>query len=171
MACGGCAQRRDQIREAGRAIRSGNTRLAAERAGQVARSLKRDAMATARNAQRRLDSYTVPGEGAKLDRYGNMRGAEIVQILSAMGALGDQSRTPASKRRAGKKARNYFRRGNKLYERKADGSIIPIMVLASDPTYKPLLEWQDKTAAITRSKFVPYFERRWEQAVKTAKAK
>lgn len=66
-------------------------------------------------SERRLGRFYVPGAGAKMDKYGNMQGGQITQILSRLGRFGDaagynMNQTLASKlRRAGaKKGIEYF---------------------------------------------------------------
>jgi hypothetical protein len=75
---------------------------------------------TMKPAERRLGQYYVPGIGAKLNKYGNMSGGQVTQILSRLGKFGDVSgydmnQTAASKRRlgamqkrTGKKSTEYF---------------------------------------------------------------
>ena len=66
-------------------------------------------------SEQRLGRYFVPGTGAKMDKYGNMQGGQITQILSRLGRFGDVSgynmnQTTASiaKRTKGKKSLEYF---------------------------------------------------------------
>lgn len=74
---------------------------------------------TMKPSERRLNSFYVPGKGAKLDIYGNIQGGQVTQILSRLGRFGDvagynMNQTPASakrlasQRRTGKKATEYF---------------------------------------------------------------
>jgi hypothetical protein len=91
----------------------------------------------------------VPGAGAKLDAYGNISGAQMVQILSALKALGEQgyaaNRTKDSaKRRRGKQAELFVGRpgGGRLPNgvwqrfRFAHGSAIkPILIFIRGPRY------------------------------------
>jgi hypothetical protein len=71
-------------------------------------------------SEQRLGRFYVPGAGAKLDRYGNMQGGQVTQILSRLGRFGDvagydMNQTAASKdrlgrmkKRTGKKATEFF---------------------------------------------------------------
>lgn len=66
-------------------------------------------------SEKRLGHYYVPGIGAKLDKYGNMQGGQITQILSRLGRFGDvagydMNQTAGSRRRrsGGSKATEYF---------------------------------------------------------------
>jgi hypothetical protein len=86
--------------------------LAAEVAG-GGRKMKRSEIA--------LGSYWVPGEGAMLDRYGNIRGADLTAILSALSLSSDpmQRRTERSRGRAQRAGtiKHYFRQRNIVYQR------------------------------------------------------
>lgn len=64
--------------------------------------------------ERRLGRFYVPGDGAKMDKYGNMQGGQVTQILSRLGRFGDvagydMNQTSASKlsRRKGTKSTEY----------------------------------------------------------------
>ena len=80
------------------------------------------------------DGYvTVPGKGAKLDRYGNQARGELVQILSALSAGPSAgagrgytyNRTAASKKRRGNKLRDIFFASPTLQQRAANGGRLP----------------------------------------------
>jgi hypothetical protein len=66
-------------------------------------------------SEKRLGTYYVPGDGAKMDRYGNMQGGQITQILSRLGRFGDvagyntkQTLSSKLKRRGARKSLDYF---------------------------------------------------------------
>lgn len=70
---------------------------------------------TMKPSERRLGSFYVPGAGARLDSYGNMRGGQITQILSRMGRFGDvagynmnQTSKSQARRRGTSKSTEYF---------------------------------------------------------------
>jgi len=73
--------------------------------------------------ERALDAAQyVPGRGAKLDTYGNIRGGDIVQILSVLGRLnryaGDNTNISAASKVKNKKERDYLiitKRRGKVY--------------------------------------------------------
>lgn len=119
----------------------------------------------------KLGSYAMPGSGAALDAYGNMRNAELVQILSAIGKASgagyDANRTQRSKKR-NLRLRNFFQRGNVIYERKGK-AIKPVLVLTGAPNYTPRLDWQGKADAVVATNFMPNFIHRMEIAIATAK--
>jgi hypothetical protein len=137
--------------------------LAAEVAG-GGRKMKRSEIA--------LGSYWVPGEGAKLDRYGNLRGADLAAILSALSLSSDpmQWRTERSRCKAQRRgtAKHYFRQGNIVYQR-TGREIIPVLVLTKAPTYRKRLPFGEKVIEIVRDTFAEAFWVRYEQGVATAK--
>lgn len=124
--------------------------------------------------EHRIGSYAMPGSGARLDKYGNMRGADIMRVLSALGTMGEfgQNQSAASRKRKSRAARNtaIFRQGNVIYERKGQ-SIAPLMVLTSAPSYTARLDWGDKAREVMSRVFEAHFEKRFSQAIATAKAK
>lgn len=122
------------------------------------------------------NEYAVPGAGAKLDRFGNMRTSEFNQILSALGAQGDalQNRTPRSRRRArgAGRLRNFFvpsRTTSSLapgvYERKGRSRIVPILVFVSAPAYSRRLRWHDLAEEIARRNAQAHFNARLAEAL------
>lgn len=102
--------------------------------------------------------YAIPGPGARLDRHGNLSGAQIVQILSAFGAFRmsgySMNRTERSKK-TNRRLRNFFastplatmRTINKgrlpwgIYERMANGEIRTILRFRPRVQYKRRLDW------------------------------
>lgn len=70
---------------------------------------------TKKPSEQRLGRFYIPGAGAKLDVYGNMRGGQVTQILSRLGRFGDvagynMNQTARSKamRRGASKGTEYF---------------------------------------------------------------
>jgi hypothetical protein len=119
-----------------------------------------------------LGSYWVPGEGAKLDRYSNIRGADLTAILSALSLSSDpmQWRTESSRGKAQRRgtAKQYFRQGNIIYQR-TGRQIVPVLVLTKAPTYRKRLPYGEKVAEIVQDTFAEAFRVRFEQAAATAK--
>lgn len=76
---------------------------------------------------------TVPGKGAKLDRYGNQARGELVQILSALSAGPSAgagrgysfNRTAASRKRRGSQLRDIFFSAPSLQQKAANGGRLP----------------------------------------------
>ncbi|HRZ63087.1 MAG TPA: hypothetical protein P5163_21095 [Rubrivivax sp.] len=104
---------------------------------------------------------TVPGSGAKLDRFGNQARGELVQILSALSAGPSAgagkgytyNRTTASKKRRGSRLRDIFysspslqqraRNGGRLpwgvWERTADGRVQCLLFFVKQASYRKRL--------------------------------
>lgn len=106
------------------------------------------------------DTFVVPGDGARIDQYGNISPGQIQQILSALGAQRDKLQNSRGgdgkrKRRASKDTAQYFvanafskRTETKhlfpgVYERYGDVSkfrIRPVLIFVTKvPTYKARL--------------------------------
>lgn len=101
--------------------------------------------------------YAVPAKGARLDRYGNVNGANIERILSALGALSDKgaknNRTTQSRLKRGAKLKDYFAvtpnnavpasNGGRLpygiYERLKNGRIRSWFIFVPRVRYRPRL--------------------------------
>lgn len=64
-----------------------------------------------KRSEKYLGSYYVPGAGARLNQYGNMTGAAITQILSALRAfpeVGYLMNVTKGSRKRNRKPRNFF---------------------------------------------------------------
>lgn len=67
-----------------------------------------------KKSERMLGRFYVPGAGAKLDRYGNMQGGQVTQVLSQLRRFGEtgwsmnQTSRSVSKRRGAAKSTEYF---------------------------------------------------------------
>jgi hypothetical protein len=101
--------------------------------------------------------FAIPGNGARLDRFGNMRGSQIVEILSALQAFNlsgfSANRTTRSIKR-NKRLRKYFaitgnnRRASNggnlpmgIYEQKRDKSIVTVLRFRPTVHYERRLHW------------------------------
>ncbi|MBK1719198.1 hypothetical protein CKO27_16380 [Thiocystis violacea] len=129
---------------------------------------------------------TVPGQGAKLDRYGNMSGGEIVAILSWVGAMnqyaGDnlnkRDRLTKRKNKTEAKGAGYFvaRVGNAqrlapgIYQRtapfpsKSRGApqgrgLKPVLMFVSQARYQTRLDWHGVGQRVVAQEFPPAFVR------------
>lgn len=125
----------------------------------------------------------VPGSGAKLDSYGNMSGAQIVQILSALKAFGEQgfaaNRSEASKKRKGKKLPMFFvgrpgggRLPRGVYQRFnfAHGSAIkPVLIFVRGPRYRPIYRFHDVSTRTVADVFPGHMERAVAETMATAR--
>ena len=91
--------------------------------------------------------YAMPGEGARLNAYGNITPGQIVQILSVLGGAemraGYQANRTARSAKRNRKPRDYFvvGPGNEhnlepgVYERKARG-IAPVLIYVRKAAYE-----------------------------------
>jgi hypothetical protein len=116
---------------------------------------------------------TVPGMGAKLDRYGNMNRGQLVQVLSALQAFPEagfnanrnivKARERAAKggRQAqffvGSPARGYLPLG--IYQRMPDNKIKPILIFVKSPNYKILIPFQSIAEQVYTADFQEEFNR------------
>lgn len=130
--------------------------------------------------------FAVPGDGAKLNAYGNMPAGQITAILSSMGALRDslQNETDTSVKR--RTARRSNKRGTLfalkqsrgrllpgIYERFAFGSkasiVRSILIFVRGVQYKPRYDIFG-LAQRTWDKLMPFhFNRELEKAIQTSK--
>jgi hypothetical protein len=147
-------------------------------------------------SEKRLGSFYLPGVGARLDQYGNMKGGQITQILSRLGRFGDvagydmnqtdKSKLRRLKQRQAGKTSEYFiitkqRGGLKpgVYQRgtsSAIGSgrsgrgIVPVMVFTKRaPAYKPRWPFFQEGQRIIDTRFKQVFEKRIADALRTAR--
>ena len=125
----------------------------------------------------------VPGSAAKLDSYGNMSAGQIVQILSALKAFGEQgfaaNRTDASKKRRGKKLPMFFvgrpgggRLPRGVWQRFtfAHGSAIkPVLIFVRGPRYRPIYRFHEVSARTVTAVFPGHMERAAVEAMATAR--
>jgi hypothetical protein len=111
-----------------------------------------------------LGRYYVPGAAIKLNKYGNISGAQITEV----GYMANI--TPGSRKRK-KRPRNYFiirSPGRNLkpgvYEKMANGSIRPMLFFIEQPHYEIRLRWNEVIAdSISRN-----IQRRFNEAFEAA---
>jgi hypothetical protein len=132
------------------------------------RRLKRHERALIAAGVMRAGEYAVPGQGVTLDAYGNMPGALIKRILSALSASSDafQNVTARSKRRARKRAGGVYvvMRGRPgiadgIYVRLGAREIKPMIVFVRAPTYHARLPFYDTAREVVRRNVERHF---WE---------
>jgi len=102
--------------------------------------------------------YIVPGQAAVLDRYGNLSGRFMQQLLSYLQAYTlagyDANMSKKKKARLKRQGVEYFVTQGKLrgghlapgiYQRRGPGGvdINPIVMFVRKPTYKPRLRWHE----------------------------
>lgn len=121
--------------------------------------------------------YLVPGQFAKLDRYGNLSRAQLNQIYKAINRLGGQAPDPTARRRrpTGASAARYFwadgtgklRRG--LWSADATGALRLVLVAVPSVTYRGRVDLQGITTATVARDFRKNFDRGMRQAIRTAR--
>ncbi|MDP1628845.1 hypothetical protein [Parvibaculum sp.] len=136
--------------------------------------------------------YLVPAKGTKLDKSGNVSKATMVKVLSGLGALGDQSATKASAKRAKRKVVSHGgingskRRGTNseffvgrsksgrkpiaIYQFKGRDKVVPVLaIVTKQPSYKPRLAFGPVIDKSVRTHMPRFFERNLEDAIRTAR--
>lgn len=118
----------------------------------------------------------LPGDNARLDKYGNWSAGERNQVLSALNAQRDPTAntTDASAKRKKGKRLTYFVPQTGLtpgiYSRNAAGDLGVVAIFSGAvPSYSPRLAFYETTAAAVLAKFGPNFERRFAEATTTAR--
>jgi len=115
--------------------------------------------------------FTVPGQAAKRDSYGNISGPELVAVLSWVGAMGQYAGDNTNKRdrltnrknKTEKRGESYFvaRIGNRsglhpgVYKRLKSRQIKPILMFVSSVNYSKRLRWFETGEAVIRREFPP----------------
>ena len=132
-------------------------------------------------------AFVVPGRGAQLDAYGNISRGQIVQILSRLNALGDQSagrKTTGRLRKAKLLVRHgarvapgdYFvargRDGRPLgvYRLVSRGHIVPVLIFTRrPPRYRARLPFFQIVERSAAKNFGDFYRKRLAEAVATAR--
>jgi hypothetical protein len=128
-----------------------------------------------KSSEQYLRSYWVPGQGVQLNKYGNIPGSLITQILSYFRKFPEvgykANITPVSERRKKKKGklRNFFivGPGNKglhtgVWERLKSGRVKPILIFIQNPKYHKRFNFHRVVArAIERN-----MQRRYDEALR-----
>lgn len=121
----------------------------------------------------RQDEFAVPGQGVRLDAYGNMRGGDISRILSQLAASPDahQNITRRSKARVKKRgaARYLLLRGTRaadgIYHRKGTREIMPVLIFVPQPQYAKRFPFFETAQQVSRQRFAPHFHEGWTRYV------
>jgi hypothetical protein len=116
-------------------------------------------------SESRIGSYWVPGEGARLDRYGNVPAATIASILAQL-EHGEQVTVRGKRGSSRGPSVAYFRQGNKIYQR-TGRQIVPVLILTRPPVYKQRLAYGSRIGEVVASQFGAAFNRRYQLAVRT----
>ena len=108
--------------------------------------------------------YAVPGEEAELDAYGNMKRGQLVKILSAVRAFGEQgytaNRSRTAKSRGKRRHEGYFAAppGNRsglppgIYKRDA-ADPRPVLLFVKAPSYRPRFRFHAIVERAVRERF------------------
>lgn len=165
--------------------------LAAEIAGGQ-RRLKRYEVALRAVGALPAGYYTVPGEAATIDSYGNISGGQIKQVLSYFRAnreagftsnSTDKTRAKLAKGTKKKSGISYFagspgdgKSPPGIWRRNHTGSftgpvkpIEPILIFVRHTNYEPIFDFKFVAENIINKEFRTEFERAWEYAKRTAK--
>ena len=142
--------------------------------------------------------YTVPGQAAPLDAFGNIRGSFLVQLISYFQAFSEQGykANMTAKRKAALAKRGVSERGFKTingveyfvaYGRLRGGqtrhlhpgiwsrsgihgsNVKPVLMFVKPPMYKPRLNVTPVAERVVQRVFPPAFERAFEDALRTAR--
>jgi hypothetical protein len=124
--------------------------------------------------------FVAPGDGARLDQYGNLSRGQIAQILSQLRAGADPSqyatdstRSKRNQRRAGVmfwSRGDRLRRGVWMRASSADGSSLkPILMVIKRPTYRRLLNLEEIGVRVMKDRFGDEMRRSLIDALATAR--
>lgn len=130
------------------------------------------------------DQYALPASGAQMDAFGNMKRGQIVQILSALKAFGEQgymANRTGSKRSAKKGARAaYFvgdpvGMGEGIWKRtKASGGtmgggVLPVLMFGKAPRYRVTVPFEKIVENMARKHLPIEFAKAFDEAMRTAR--
>lgn len=131
--------------------------------------------------------FTVPGSGAKMDAYGNMSRAQIVQILAYFKAfpVANVQRNMSDKRKAALAKGSKKQRGMSyfvgapgkgplgVWARYAFGglgtAVKPVMIFVSSARYQKMYPFHDVGRRVVARRFTPNFQAALSQALATAR--
>lgn len=118
-----------------------------------------------KRSEKLLGEYYVPGQGARLNQYGNMSPGQVTQVLSALKKLSDPYQNTSKRSRSrNKKPRDYFmlrsRRGGLpagVYEKRSAGRVKPIMIFTKSPSYQKRFPFHKVAENVCRRVFLQKF--------------
>lgn len=118
------------------------------------------------------NEYVVPGQSAKLDASGNMRGSELSRILSQLNASPDPMQNASSSKRSKRsrrKAGTYFvMRGKQsadgIYKRNASGKVLQQVIrFVGAPSYRARFPFVEVAREIFDLQFVSNARAAWDR--------
>lgn len=118
------------------------------------------------------NQYAVPTSNIKLDRYGNVRGPLIVQILSGLRAFntaGFEMNASSSRRsRARGHAERYYATALGIWERKRRESLLILQFVDSAPRYRKRLPFFQVAERVALARFPVNLRRAWHEIYERA---
>lgn len=155
------------------------------------RSNKRFERALANKGFAEKGAKFVPGSGAKLDQFGNIDRGQVVQVLAALGAFGEQgykanmtdkgrARLAKGNAKKGVRGVTYFAGapgGGKLpfgiWQRTSFGSlgsaIRPVMLKVDEPNYREEFDFFGVSRRVVNAKLADEFAQAMREAIQTAR--
>ena len=117
------------------------------------------------------NEYMMPGEGARLDAYGNVSRGQVQQILSVLRAQRDPYQNT---KKGAKNAKRYFiahingRKG--IYERVGQYRIMPVfIVVKKTPKYQPRFRFYDVARNVAKREINARLKAKLAHALATAR--
>lgn len=136
------------------------------------------------------DMFTVPGEAARLDAYGNISAGQVVQLLAFFKAFPeagyksnmsekDRARLAKDKKRSGQRGYTYFagrvgdgRGPEGIWQRfqTAFGTAVkPVLIFVKTATYEPVYDIDYTANRTMERELQPTFDAEFERAMASAK--
>lgn len=125
--------------------------------------------------------FATPAAGAKLDQYGNVRRGQIVQVLSALRAFGEQgydaNRTGSKRSQRKVAGSDYFvgnpgGEGDGIWQRVQFGhgtGVKPIFMFANAPKYRVILPFSKIAENMTNKHLPVQYAKAFDEAMKSAR--
>ena len=122
------------------------------------------------------NEFVVPGEGAKLDRYGNISRGQVQQVLSQLRAGPDpyayKSGSARSKRNVKRAGEFFWSRGGKLPRgawMRNGASVKPILLVIKAPVYRQRINMNAIVSRVIDTRFEAEFRKNLNEAIRTAR--
>lgn len=122
------------------------------------------------------NEYLVPGQAARLDRYGNISRGQLQQIVSQLGISRD---TAQNKTKSARSLRNVRRAGEMFWSRgerlprgvwvKQGLFVKPILMVARTPIYRQRIDMERIGEDAARREFPRIFDKTFNDALRTAR--
>jgi len=122
------------------------------------------------------NEFVVPGEGAKLDRYGNISRGQVQQVLSQLRAGPDpyayKSNSTRSKRNVKASGGFFWSRGGKFPRgawMRNGASVKPILLVIKAPVYRQRINMNAIVSRVIDTRFEAEFRKNLADAIRTAR--